>query len=112
MSVDFLPLTPIRMPDLFDGRLKDVEVHEHRRSKDTVVLTNDRGELWVYGDEDGLVACFTAYAGACGDDAAGRTARILVAIENAFDVKLVSEDEPQFWGFETEKEWDAWQRRR
>jgi len=112
MSVDFRPLTPIRMADLFDGRLKDVEVHEHPRSKDTVVLTNDRGELWVYGDEDGLVACFTAYAGACGDDAAGRTARILVAIENAFDVKLVSEDEPQFWGFETEKEWDAWQRRR
>src|SRR5262249_35293011 len=107
MSVDFLPLTPIRMPDLFDGRLKDVEVHEHRRSKDTVVLTNDRGELWVYGDEDGLVACFTAYAGACGPDAAGGTARILVAIENAFDVKLVSEDEPQCWGFETQEEWDA-----
>ena len=109
MSIDFLPLTPIRMADLFDGRLKDVEVHEHTRSKDTVVLTNDRGrgELWVYGDEDGLVQCFTAYAGACGDDAAGRTARILVAIANAFDVKLVSEHDPEFWGFETQEEWDA-----
>jgi hypothetical protein len=29
MSTDFRPLTPIRMADLFDGRLEDVGVHEH-----------------------------------------------------------------------------------
>jgi hypothetical protein len=28
MSTDFRPLAPIRMTDLFDGRLNDVGVHE------------------------------------------------------------------------------------
>ena len=34
MSTDFRPLSPIRMADLFDGRFKDVGVHEHH-SKET-----------------------------------------------------------------------------
>jgi hypothetical protein len=35
-------------------------------------------------------------------------AEILGAIAEAFDTDIVSEHEPQFWGFETQEEWDAW----
>jgi hypothetical protein len=33
--------------------------------------------------------------------------RILGAIADEFDVDIVSEYEPQFWGYETQEEWDA-----
>jgi hypothetical protein len=32
---------------------------------------------------------------------------ILTAISDGFDVDIVSEYEPQFWGFDTQEEWDA-----
>jgi len=38
--------------------------------------------------------------------------RILQAICDEFDVDIVSEYEPQFWGFKTQEEWDAWERAR
>ena len=33
--------------------------------------------------------------------------RILEAISDEFDVQIVSEYEPEFWGYETQAEWDA-----
>jgi hypothetical protein len=33
--------------------------------------------------------------------------RILEAISDEFDVQIVSEYEPEFWGYETQSEWDA-----
>ena len=36
--------------------------------------------------------------------------RILQAICDEFDVDIVSEYEPQFLGFKTQEEWDAWER--
>jgi len=59
MSTDFRPLTPIRMADLFDGRLKDVGVREHHSKEATAnqkCLTDGRNFLWIYGDEKGLVS--------------------------------------------------------
>jgi hypothetical protein len=35
MSISFRPLTPIRMADLFDGRLEDVGVYEHHHKEAT-----------------------------------------------------------------------------
>jgi hypothetical protein len=106
MSTDFRPLTPIRMEDLFDGRLDDVGVYEHH-SKDATsnrkCLTDGRNFLWVHCDEEGLVTTFTRY---------GWTAprRILQAIGDEFDVDIVFDQEPEFWGYETTEEWDAdWQ---
>jgi len=64
MSTDFRPLTPIRMADLFDGRLKDIGVHEHHSKEATAnqkCLTDGRNFLWVYGDEKGLVSSFSRY---------------------------------------------------
>jgi len=64
MSTHFRPLTPIRMADLFDGRLKDVGVHEHH-SKETTAnqkcLTDGRNFLWIDGDEKGLVSLLSRY---------------------------------------------------
>jgi len=41
----------------------------------------------------------------------GAPSKILSAIVEAFDTGIVSEYESQFWGFETQEEWDAWQER-
>ena len=106
MSTHFRPLTPIRMADLFDGRLKDVGVHEHH-SKETTAnqkcLTDGRNFLWIDGDEKGLVSLLSRYG-------MNAPQRILQAICDEFDVDIVSEYEPQFLGFKTQEEWDAWER--
>ena len=108
MSTHFRPLTPIRMADLFDGRLKDVGVHEHH-SKETTAnqkcLTDGRNFLWIDGDEKGLVSLLSRYC-------TNASQRILQAICDEFDVDIASEYEPQFWGFKTQEAWDAWERAR
>jgi hypothetical protein len=37
----------------------------------------------------------------------GAPSKILGAIADTFDVDIVSEYEPEFWGFSTKEEWDA-----
>jgi hypothetical protein len=48
-------------------------------------------------DDDRVVAVFTRY---------GRndTHAIFAAVAEAFETEIFSEDEPQFWGFETNEE--------
>jgi hypothetical protein len=104
MSISFRPLTPIRMADLFDGRLEDVGVYEHHHKEATShyrCLTDGVNFLWVYSNEEGLVSKFCRWA------PNGLPQRILCAIADQFDVDIVSEYEPQYWGFETEEEWEA-----
>jgi hypothetical protein len=104
MSTHFAPLAPIRMEDLFDGRLNDVGVHEHHCEETTVnrkCLTDGRNFLWVNGDEKGLVSTFVRRglnAPQC----------ILEAIADEFDVDIVSEYEGRFYGFESDEAFDAW----
>jgi hypothetical protein len=57
--------------------------------------------LWVYSNEEGLVSTFCRWA------PNGNPQRILCAIADQFDVDIVSEHEPQYWGFDTEEEWEA-----
>jgi hypothetical protein len=102
MSTDYCPLPPIRFADLFDGRLKEVGIYEYQpqeQTSDERCLTDGRNFLWVYSDEHGSVT-FTP----CGGNA---PQRILRAIADKFDVDIVSEHQPQYWGYETEEEWDA-----
>jgi hypothetical protein len=63
-------------------------------------LTDGRNFLWVYGNEKGLVSMITRY----GENS---PECILQAIVDEFHVDIVSEHEPQFWGYETEEEWNA-----
>lgn len=54
----------------------------------------------MYTDDDGFVGCVTRFG-------ANAPRKILNALAEAFDTDIVSEYEPQFWGFETQEEWDA-----
>jgi hypothetical protein len=98
-------LKKVTARDLFDGRLAEFGVKE-AVSKDTTetsrCLTDGRNYLWVRINEDGFVTTVTRYAG----NAPGK---ILNALAEAFETDIVSEYEPQYWGFKTEEEWDAWQ---
>jgi hypothetical protein len=106
MSTDFRSLTPIRFADLFDGRLDDTGVYEHQPTKEQFserkCLTDGRDFLWAYHEDDGA-ASFTCYR-------LHAPQRILRAIAEKFDVDIVSEHEPEYWGFETIEEWDAAER--
>jgi hypothetical protein len=108
MSTWYRPLRAILLEELLDGRLAQFEVREfHVPDKTTEqnrCLTDGRNYVWVYGTESGSVE-FTRYGG----NAPGR---ILQAVQEAFDVVIVSEYEPQFWGFDTKEQWDASEKER
>jgi hypothetical protein len=103
MSIDFVPLKKIPFADLFDGRLEKFGIREEvvpdATTEDSRCLTDGRNYLWVE-ESGGLLVGMKRYAG----NAPGK---ILGAIAEAFDVDIVSEYEPQYWGYETQAEWDA-----
>jgi hypothetical protein len=122
MSTDFTPGRRIYTRDLFDGRLEKFGVHEWvapdrapndgqdndlwvlltLQSAQARILTDGQGNyLWVSIDDDGSVAIFTRYGR---NDSDG----ILAAVTAAFETEIFSEDEPQFWGFETNEELDGY----
>jgi hypothetical protein len=91
------------MADLFDGRLENVGVREQRLEENDSscrCLTDGRNFLFVYSDEKGQVSTFTRRGW-------NAPQRILQAICEKFDVDIVSEYEPQFWGFKTKEEEEA-----
>ena len=62
MSTSYASLEPIRMADLFDGRLESFGVHEHYTKETTPnqrFVTDGLNFLWVYSDEKGLILGFT-----------------------------------------------------
>ena len=105
MSTYYRPVTMIPLLDLLDGRLDQFGVRERMVPGETTekerCLTDGRNHLWVHDDDHGSVS-FTRYG-------ANAPRRILEAIRIAFETEIVSEYEPQFWGFDTEEEWHAWQ---
>ena len=106
MSISFRPLASISMRDLFDGRLDNFGIREHAHeetSREERCLTDGQNFLWVYSSEEGFVSLFSAYALITGNV----VIRILQTIREEFDVEIVNESEPQFWGFETTAEWEA-----
>jgi hypothetical protein len=105
MSTDFRLLgKEILACDLFDGRLADFGISEHVNPEESTktrrCLTDGRNYVWVFVDDGGFVSSLTRY----GFNAPGR---ILRALADVFAADIVSEYEPQFWGFETKDEWDA-----
>jgi hypothetical protein len=105
MSTDYRLLKKVPACDLFDGRLEEFGIREHVKAEATTekgrLLTDGRNYLWVYIDDDGFVDCLRRYAPNCAPG------KILNALANVFDTDIVSEYEPQFWGFDTQEEWDA-----
>jgi len=108
MSTGYRPLRKVSAYSLFNGCLEAFGVREHVKSDDVAqtsrCLTDGRNYLWVYIDDDGFVGCLSRY----GCNAPGK---ILSAVAEAFDTDIVSEYEPQFWGFDTQEEGDAYQAR-
>ena len=103
MSTHYCLLKKVPACDLFDGRLKEFGVGEHVHPDTTTkkrCLTDGRNYLWVYIDDDGFVDSLSRH----GCNAPGK---ILEAVADIFDTDIVSEYEPQFWGFDTQEEWDA-----
>jgi hypothetical protein len=107
MSTDYCPLKKVPACDLFDGRLEEFGVREHVRpdAEKSRCLTDGRNCVWVYIDDDGFVSCLTRYY------PNGDPEKILNAVADVFDTDIVSEHDPQFWGFDTQEEWDAYMER-
>jgi hypothetical protein len=105
MSTAFRLIKTVAARDLFDGRLENFGVHEdesqHGSTETSRCLRDGRNFVWVYISADGLVTTLNRF----GVHAPGK---ILEAVADAFDTSIVSEYQPQFWGFDTEEEWDAW----
>src|SRR5438094_3621550 len=104
MSTNYRPLSPIYIDDLLDGRMKNVCVHERSGLEYSTLekcVTDGRNFLWAYFDVEGLVTSFTSYM------PNGSPHVFLREIAATFEVEIVSEHDPRFWGYETQAEWDA-----
>lgn len=104
MSTYFAPLKKIPPRDLFDGCLEQFGVREHivpkQTTKNSRCLTDGRNFIWLSVSDDGHIVQLQIY----GANAPGK---ILNAIADTFDIDIVSEYEPQYWGFNTQAEVDA-----
>jgi hypothetical protein len=106
MSTDFRPLKDILAHEMFDGRLETFGVSERfvadQSTERSRCLTDGRNFMWVYSNDHGFVSGITRYGG-------NAPSKILRAISETFDTDIVSEHEPQYWGFDTQEEWDAFE---
>ena len=103
MSTSYILSKKVSARDLLCGRLDTFGIREDVSSDTSErrrCLTDGRNYLWVYLTEDGFVGCLSRY----GANAPGK---ILAAINEAFETDVFSEYEPQYWGFDTQEEWDA-----
>src|SRR5215813_13719062 len=104
MSTSYRPFKKVHASNLFDGRLEAFGFRDHVTPDETTerrrCLTDGRNYLWVYIADSGFVSRLVRYGG----NAPGK---ILNAVAEAFETDIVSEYEPQFWGFDTEEERDA-----
>ena len=103
MSTDYRSLESLPFADVFDGRLARYGVREHVGSMtcdEHRCLTDGRNYLWCYACGPNQLGGMTRYGANC-------SLRILEVIAQVFDVDIVSEHQPQFWGFETQEDWEA-----
>jgi hypothetical protein len=106
VSTDHRTLKKVPAQKLFDRRLEKYGVREHinpdTTTNDWRCLTDGNNYVWVSIREDGFVGTITRFR------PGGAPGKILSAIAEAFDTDIVSEYEPQFWGFDTQAEWVEW----
>jgi len=104
MSTDYRILKTVLAADLFDGRLEEYGVREHRNehTNDRArMLTDGRNFLWLYVGDAGEVEYMVRYM------PNGNPGKILGVIADAFDCDIVSEYDCRFYGFESEEEWNT-----
>lgn len=104
MSTDYCLQRRVKLSDLLEG-LQVRGVHEHPSddtSQTSKCLTDGHNNyLWVHCDKDGWVTYLTRFA------PNGNPTKILRTIVDTFDMEIYTEHEPEFWGFETQEDWDA-----
>ena len=105
MSTDYRTEKEITFAELFDGRLESYGVKEKvvegKTAADFRSLVDGHSYVWVYGDE--VVSVITRYG------LSNNPYKIISAIAEAFETDIFSERQPQYWGYETEEEWEkAW----
>ena len=109
----------IKADELFDGRLEAFGVREevgpegtadryapYMKVKEVRYLTDAQNSMEVVIYENG-VASLNVRNLWCAPER-----EILHAIAEAFDTDIVSEHQPEYWGFDTQEEWDAHEKRR
>jgi len=110
MSTDFRPLKAILINELFNGRLAPYgisEVSSTNVDKDRVRgLTDGNNYLSINANDDGTVDSMTA-RGLGNAPSRIAPSRILAAIAEVFETDIYSEHEPQYLGFDTKEELDA-----
>jgi hypothetical protein len=118
MSIGYRLRKSIKADELFDGRLEAFGVREEVRPEEAAdrfppymkvrevkYLTDGRNSMEVVVYENG-VPDLTVSNLWCAPEK-----EIFHAIAEAFDTDIVTEDQPEFWGFDTQEEWDAYQNR-
>ena len=104
MSTHFRLSEKVTAFAVFDGRLEKFGVREHVKPDETTAqrrcLTDGHHYLWVDIDDGGLVRGLTRYG-------FNAPRKILKAIAEELDTDIFSEHQPQYWGFDTQEEWDA-----
>jgi hypothetical protein len=103
MSTVYVTKKEIPFVDLFDGRLKRYGVGEFRRTEGSIefhYLTDGTNRVSVSATGNGMLGHITRYGN-------NNASQILDAIKNVFDTAIFSEDQPQYWGFDTQEEMDA-----
>jgi hypothetical protein len=103
MSTDYIISKKLKAQDLFDGRLEAFGIREHQ-GDNRRCLTDGHDFLWAYMNWEGIVSRVTAH----GPNGPGK---IFHAIDDAFDIQILSEHDPKYWGFDTQEEWDAAKKR-
>jgi hypothetical protein len=100
MSTGYCPLGQIAVADLLDGRLLAYGIKEHRNPDGQLCLFDSMNYVHVHAGDEGQVGGFSRYGG-------NNASYILGCISEAFGVRIVSEYEPEYWGFATQEAWDA-----
>src|SRR5262245_2497940 len=96
------PIGRLRFAALFDGRLQKFGVYqrvvEGKSTETHQSLTDGTNIVCFCGQPNGYVAQIVVRG-------PNDPSSIFDAIFQALDVKIVTDREPEFWGFKTEQEW-------
>jgi len=109
----------IKADELFDGRLEAFGVREEVRPEGTAdryppylkvkevrYLTDGRNSMEVVVYENGVPDLRVRNLWCAPEKG------IFHAIAEAFDTDIVTEHQPEFWGFDTQEQWDRWNEQR
>jgi hypothetical protein len=119
MSTHYRLRKSIKAEELFDGRLEAFGVREEVRPegaadryppymkvKEVRYLTDGSYSMEVVVYESGFADIIVRNLWCAPEK------EVFHAIAEAFDTEIVIEGQPEFYGFDTQEEWDAWNKRR